>query len=275
MSSPLGRRAALPVLRAIPGVEYVEPVGPVAQARVRAHRSARPFQWYLDPIQAFDFWETPRGLGPVRVAVIDSGIDGEHPEFAGRIARRRASSAVRRPWTRSGTERSSPARSRPRSTTASASPASAFPCELLVAKVVGATAGSRPRREAKAIRWAVDSGARVINLSLGGRRDPRNPALDKYSALEQDAVEYAYSSGVVVVAAAGNCDALPCPYRYASYPAALPHVIGVGAMTQRGIAAVVLEPRPRLQRLIAPGDGDRLDVPGFALSDPSAAYPGY
>ena len=44
----------------------------------------------------------------------------------------------------------------------------------------------------------------MINLSLGGVRDPLDPQLDTYSPLEQAAVEYAYSKGVVVVAAVGN-----------------------------------------------------------------------
>ena len=44
-------------------------------------------QWYLNAIHAFDFWpEDPvDDLAPVRVAIIDSGIDLDHPEFAGRI----------------------------------------------------------------------------------------------------------------------------------------------------------------------------------------------
>ena len=63
--------------------------------------------------------------------------------------------------------------------------------------------------EAKAIRWAVDQGARVINLSLGGLRDPLNPARDTYSPLEAAAVEYAVAKGVVVVAAVGNGDQAP------------------------------------------------------------------
>ena len=47
--------------------------------------------------------------------------------------------------------------------------------ELLVAKVVAPDGTIPVEAEAKAIRWAVDSGARVINMSLGGVRDPSNP----------------------------------------------------------------------------------------------------
>jgi subtilisin family serine protease len=89
--------------------------------------------------------------------------------------------------------------------------------------------------EAEAIRWAVENGARVINMSLGGVRDPLDPERDTYSRLEADAVAYAVTNGVVVVAAVGNSDQAPTsPWKYASYPAALPHVLGVSATTETG-----------------------------------------
>ena len=89
----------------------------------------------------------------------------------------------------------------------------------------------------------------MINLSLGGVRDPLDPELDTYSPLEQAAVEYAYSKGVVVVAAVGNGPQSPAtPWRYAHYPAALPHVIGVSAVRRDGSVPGLLEPRRRLQR---------------------------
>ena len=47
--------------------------------------------------------------------------------------------------------------------------------ELLVAKVVTKSRAIPVEAEAKAIRWAVDNGARVINMSLGGVRDPLDP----------------------------------------------------------------------------------------------------
>ena len=80
----------------------------------------------------------------------------------------------------------------------------AFNARLIVAKVVAADGDGLAPGRGGGIRWAVDQGARVINLSLGGVRDPLNPSLDTYSPLERAAVEYAYSKGAVVVAAVGN-----------------------------------------------------------------------
>jgi hypothetical protein len=43
-------------------------------------------QWYLFQNRSYEAWPEPPPLAPVRVAVIDSGIDGTHPELATRIA---------------------------------------------------------------------------------------------------------------------------------------------------------------------------------------------
>jgi serine protease len=73
---------------------------------------------------------------------------------------------------------------------------------------------------AEAIRFAADHGAQVVNMSLGGGGE---------SLLMQEAINYAHSKGVVVVAAAGNAND-----NSASYPARYPHVIGVSALNAAG-----------------------------------------
>lgn len=79
---------------------------------------------------------------------------------------------------------------------------------------------------AAAIRYAVDNGADVINMSLGAKSTTSITTL-------QDAVNYANDNGVIVVAAAGN-DGTADTF----YPAACQYVIGVGSVSQSGDSLV-------------------------------------
>jgi hypothetical protein len=125
-----------------------------------------------------------------------------------------------------------------------------------VAKVVNGSRTIPVDAEAEAIRWSVDRGARVINMSLGGLRDPLDPERDSYSRLEADAISYAVTNGVVVVAAVGNGDFAPTsPWTFASYPAALPHVLGVSSYAQGGWVPKFSNRDKVYDDLAAPGDG--------------------
>jgi subtilisin family serine protease len=192
-------------------------------------------QWYLQADNAFTAWpDSMPQLTQVKVAVIDSGIDAGHPDLASRIYASKSfvgGSVVDREG--HGTFVAGLIAAATDNGIGIAG--IAFPAQLIVAKVVAGDGTIEPAIESKAIRWAVSQGARVINLSLGGLRDPADPNRDTYSPLEQAAIELAYKHGAVVVAAVGNGDDAPrSPWGFASYPAALPHVIGVGALDQSG-----------------------------------------
>ena len=106
--------------------------------------------------------------------------------------------------------------------------------------------------EAAAIVWAVDHGARVINLSLGGQET---------STVERRAVEYAISRGALLVAAVGNGH---LEGNRVEYPAALlqapgsrgvgGHGLAVAASTRLGERAVFSNTGSHLS-LAAPGEG--------------------
>jgi subtilisin family serine protease len=213
-------------------------------------------QWYLGSIHAFDTWpELPATLAPVRVAVIDSGLDLGHPEFAGTVVD--AQSFVGGDVTdRQGHGTFVTGIIAAALDNGQGIAGIAFPAELLIAKVVRSDGTISPVAEAKAIRWAVDNGAQVINLSLGGLRDPRDSKRDTYSPLERNAVDYAYSQGAVLVAAVGNGDEAPqMPWDFASYPASLPHVIGVSALTSDGSVPVFSNRDQNFNDISAPGVG--------------------
>ena len=212
-------------------------------------------QWYAPAIRAFDHWAEQPQLAPVLVAVIDSGIDAGHPEFAGRIAAAR-SFVGGDVSDQDGHGTFVAGLIAAQLGNGQGIAGLAFPAQLLVAKVVRADGTIAPDAEARAIRWAVDSGARVVNLSLGGLRNPLDREQDTYSALEHEAVEYAYGKGAVVVAAVGNGDQAPkTPWNYASYPAALPHVIGVSALAADGSVPAFSNRDAVYNDLAAPGIG--------------------
>jgi hypothetical protein len=195
-----------------------------------------PKQYYLAQDHAFDAFagDLPT-LSPVRVAIIDSGIDGGHPEFRGRVATSRSwvGGSALTDEEGHGTFVAGMIAAALNNNEGIAG--IAFPAQLVVAKIARSDQTIEIRDEAAAIRWAADMGARVINLSIGGLRDPFNPRRDTFSRLEAKAIEYAVRRGAVLVAAVGNSDEAPqTPWPYASYPAALPHVIGVSALTPTG-----------------------------------------
>jgi subtilisin family serine protease len=240
-------------LRGIRGIRYVEPLA----TRRLALTPTDPLvskQWYLTQSRFYEPWITLPALERIPVAVIDSGVDSTHPELAGRIldAKSFVGGSAREDPLGHGTFVAGLIAAGVDNGIGIAGLAPS--AELLVAKVVTKSRAIPVEAEARAIRWAVENGARVINMSLGGIRDPIDPSRDSYSRLEADAVAYAISSGVAVVAAVGNSDqAATSPWKYASYPAALPHVLGVSAVAEDGAVPKFSNRDPIYNDIAAPG----------------------
>jgi serine protease len=91
----------------------------------------------------------------------------------------------------------------------------AYEAKIMPLKVLASSGGGTITDIADAIRFAADNQADVINMSLGGSGE---------SQIMKDAIEYAHSKGVVIVAAAGNENR-----NSASYPARYARVISVAA----------------------------------------------
>jgi subtilisin family serine protease len=270
-------RAAAPRLDRLPGATYVERLGSRRVAAYAPSDPLAPRQWHLAANKAWDYWDTAPKLAPVLVAVIDSGIDGDHPEFAGKIAGSESfvggSALVDRPGHGTFVAGLIAAGVDNAIGIAGMAPSA----QLLVAKVVGDDDLIDVEAEVKAIRWAVARGARVINMSLGGFRDPRDPDRDAYSPLEAAAIGYAHGKGVAVVAAVGNSVELPPkPWPYASYPAALPHVLGVSALARDGSVPIFSNRDKIYNDISAPGEGILSTLP-LALSskEKECVEPGY
>lgn len=260
----------------LPGVDYVEQLDRSRRMAFAPADPLLPRQWYVSRIRAFDAWaEEPPLAGPL-VAIIDSGIDGDHPEFKDQIAEARSFVGGKATGDQQG-----------HGTFVAGIIAArhngqgiagiAWPADLLVAKVVGPDRSVSLEAEVKAIRWAADRGARVINLSLGGIRSPRRLDEDTFSPLEAAAISYAYSKGAVLVAAVGNADQAPRkPWPWANYPAALPHVIGVSAVARDG-SVPGFSHRDRIYNDIAAPGTEMLSTFPRALTAarPSCANQGY
>jgi len=240
-------------LRGVRGVRYVEPL----VTRRLAFTPSDPLvpkQWYLGFSGFYSSWITLPSFEPIPVAVIDSGVDASHPDLAGKILDKETfvGGSAKTDELGHGTFVAGLIGAGVDNGVGIAGLAPS--AQLLVAKVVTKSRAIPVEAEAKAIRWAVDNGARVINMSLGGIRDPLDPDRDTYSRLEADAVAYAISNEVVVVAAVGNSDQAPTsPWKYASYPAALPHVLGVSAMSESGAIPTFSNRDPIYNDLAAPG----------------------
>ncbi len=110
----------------------------------------------------------------------------------------------------------------------------------------------KPSAIADGVVWAVNNGADVINISLGGT-DISQPELD--------ALQYAREAGVVVIAAAGNGGADGVGDGFLEFPAAVPSVISVGATGITGLRSGYSNYGAGLD-LVAPGGAIRLGPGG-------------
>ncbi len=90
-------------------------------------------------------------------------------------------------------------------------------CKIMPIKVFNDLGNAYDSDIVEAIYYAVDNGARVINLSLGG---------EGYSQVLQDAIDYAWNNGVLVVAAAGNGNDDASNY----YPSGCARALSIGSI---------------------------------------------
>jgi subtilisin family serine protease len=234
-------------------------------------------QWYLGEDNAFDAWAVPPPFDPVKVAIVDSGVECSLPDLNEQIAKVKSfvGGSACMDNQGHGTIVAGEIAGGPLNTAGVVG--LAYSSQLLVAKVVAADGTIPLKAEAAGIRWAVNQGARVVNLSFGAVRDPLRADLDSYSKIEARAVAYAVKRGAVVVAAVGNSDeAYATPWPYASWPAALPHVLGVGALTHTRNVPDFSDEDPVFVDIAAPGVGIFSTFPkGLTAAQPACTPQGY
>lgn len=122
----------------------------------------------------------------------------------------------------------------------------AYGAKIMPVRVLDARGNGSSDRIAAGIRWAVDNGADVINMSFNFACGDKVPNV-------VSAIRYAHRNGVVTVASVGNAQTEKC----VSAPATAPHVIGVGGTTEGGCLGDYSLVGPGLD-LVAPGGGNPL-----------------
>ncbi|WP_404456761.1 S8 family peptidase [Oceanobacillus kapialis] len=175
------------------------------------------YQYGLFNTSADHAWDYARGSASQEIAVLDTGVDYNHPDLNGKT--NRGYDFVDRDYTPSdanghGTHVAGIAAAETNNGTGIAGMAPNT--DILAVRVLDASGNGSLSNIANGIRYAADNGAEVINLSLGCACDTQTL---------ESAVNYAWNSGSVVVAAAGN-DGTSQQFQPASYA----NAIAVGAV---------------------------------------------
>jgi thermitase len=215
---PAGReRAAVEAYRRNPNVVFAEVNGFYA-AIWTPNDPYYGQQWQYPKIQAPDAWAVVTGTSQVAIAILDTGIDQSHEDLRSKVAQNVN-------FTTSGSfddkygHGTHVAGSAAAATNNGLGVAGTCPnCALYNVKVLGDNGSGAWSWIASGIVWAADEGAKVINMSLGGSTG---------SSTVEEAVNYAWNKGVVLVAAAGNSGSSS-----PSYPAYYSNVIAVAATDQ-------------------------------------------
>ena len=184
---------------------------PTPSARGDTGQQGDPAQYILEKLKISDVHRLARGTN-VPIAVIDSQIDASHPDLEGVIAKRFSAVGAEEKPHAHGTGMAGAIASRQRLV-------GTAPAARLLAvhafSTSAATAESTTFNILKGMDWSVKEGARIINMSFAG---PKDPSLER-------AIKLAYDRGIVLIAAAGNAGPKSPPL----FPGADPNVIAVTA----------------------------------------------
>ncbi len=201
---------------------------------------------YLDTLRLPQAWDLEKGSAAVKIAILDTGVNAELPDLAGRVLTGYNfvdGSTDTRDLDGHGSFVAGIAAANTSNRVGMAGVA--WRVSILPVKVLDDSGSGTDAEIASGITWAADNGASVINLSLGDAEQ---------SEVLQSAIDYARSKDVVVVASAGN-EGREQP----QYPAAAAGVVAVAATDWGG----------ELTNFSSYGPWVDLVAPGFEVTGPS------
>lgn len=178
-------------------------------------------QSYFESIQAPAAWDVTTGSSSVTVAVIDTGVNGQHEDLDNRVISgydyvngRTINAGADSDDHGHGTQVAGVVAATGNNGKGIAG--TDWSVKVLPVKALDSTGTGSTADAAAAIRYGADNGAKVINLSFGRSSS---------SSVLEDAINYAWGKGVVIIAASGNDGVASV-----SFPAAYGNVIAVGAL---------------------------------------------
>ncbi|MEB3284889.1 MAG: S8 family serine peptidase [Candidatus Sericytochromatia bacterium] len=231
------------------------PLG-VVQSQFQTQAASASKRWWLDKVRVPEAWKVTQGRSDVRIAVVDTGVDPEHPALRSQLVGSWRSAGVL------GRVGLSAARDDNGHGTHCAGIAVAAGgdagvvgvapgCKLLSVKALDKQGAGATSDIVRGIRWAVAQKARVLSLSVGG---------EEKSRAMQRAIADALQAGVVVVAAMGNEGK-----ELKNFPAAYPGVIAVAA-TNRQDKPAGFSTRGAWVSVSAPGVGIWSAAPTYRVT---------
>lgn len=226
------------------------------------------YQWNLRHIRANVGWDRTTGSSSVVIAIVDTGVDLDHPDLAEKMVGgidTVNNDTVAQDDHGHGTHVASIAAGV--SNNGRGIAGVDWQARIMPVKVLNEDGAGSKSQLASGITWAVDNGAQVLNMSLAGS----SPSL-----VVRNAIDYAHSRGALLIAAAGNHYKEGNP---TSYPAAYEHVLGVASVNDSDGHASYSSSGAYVDVAAPGGDptgsGDnnlRHWIPGAYLRDAGASY---